>query len=128
MAHIHQAVLVEFPVLVPVGAIPLAGIVVPFIGEAHGDTVPREGPDLLDEAIFEFLVPLARQELDDLRPPPREFRAIPPAAVLGIGERDTDGIARIPGILRHPRLLGGGLGRERRKRRTGVHAQASLKP
>ena len=42
----HQAVLVELPVLVAVAAEPLAAVVVPFIGEAHGDAVAREGPQL----------------------------------------------------------------------------------
>ena len=38
-AHPHQAVDVELPVLVAVGAVPLLTEVVPFIREAHGDAV-----------------------------------------------------------------------------------------
>ena len=40
----HQAVVVEFPVFVAVAAVPLAGVVVPFVGEADGDAMAAEGP------------------------------------------------------------------------------------
>src|SRR5580700_2702630 len=52
-----------------------------------------------------------------------EFRAIPPPAVFGVGQCHPLGIARIPGVLRHAGLLGGGLAGERGKRRTR-HATA----
>jgi hypothetical protein len=38
----HQAVLIELPVLIPVGAEPIAAVVVPLIGEAHGHPVLAE--------------------------------------------------------------------------------------
>ena len=44
MAQPHQPFLVELPVLVTVGAEPAAGIVVPFVGEAHRDAVALERP------------------------------------------------------------------------------------
>ena len=34
-----RPVLVEFPVLVAIAAKPVSAIVVPFVGEAHGDAV-----------------------------------------------------------------------------------------
>src|SRR5689334_22487416 len=43
----HQAQLVELPVLVAVGTEPVAGIVAPFVGEAHRDAVALAGPDFL---------------------------------------------------------------------------------
>ena len=58
---------VEFPVLVAVGAEPLAGVVVPFIGKAHGDAIVGEGPQFLDQPVVQFPCPFARQELVDLR-------------------------------------------------------------
>src|SRR3954447_7389079 len=61
-AQPHQALLVEFPVLVAVAAEPVAAVVVPFIGEAHGDAIVAERPHLLDQAVVELAVPLARQE------------------------------------------------------------------
>ena len=42
-APAHQAALVEFPVLVAVGPEPVGRIVVPFVGEAHGDAVAVAG-------------------------------------------------------------------------------------
>ena len=50
--------------------------------------------------------------------PSKNFGAVAPAAVLGIGQRHPFGIARIPGVFRHAGFLGGGLSRERRQRRT----------
>src|SRR5271166_5307692 len=50
----HQAVLVEFPVLVAVAAEPMTAVVVPFIGEANGDAVLAESPDFLDQAVVEL--------------------------------------------------------------------------
>src|SRR6185312_2909227 len=56
-ASAHQAVLVELPLLVAVGAMPLAGIVMPFILKAHGDAIVVERPEILDQAILMFLCP-----------------------------------------------------------------------
>ena len=66
-ARSHQAVLGELPVLIAVGAKPVAGIVVPLVLEAHGNMVFVEGPQLFDQAIVEFLGPLAAQEGFDKR-------------------------------------------------------------
>src|SRR6185503_17886271 len=63
----HEALLAEFPVLIPVRAIPLPGVVVPFVRETHGDPVAFERPQLLDEAVVELFRPFALEEFDDLR-------------------------------------------------------------
>ena len=39
LAAAHQAFLVEFPVFVAVAAKPVAAIVMPFVGEAHGNAI-----------------------------------------------------------------------------------------
>src|SRR5580692_3761627 len=54
----HQAVFVELPVLVAVAAKPMAAVVVPLIGETHGDPVFAKGPNFLDEPVVEFARPL----------------------------------------------------------------------
>src|SRR5712692_9411381 len=113
----HQAVLAELPILVAVTAEPAAAIVVPLIGEANGDPIVPVGPDLLDQAIVELALPFASQERDDGVAALDELRAVAPAAVDRVGESDTGGIARIPGVLGEPHLFGGGLGGERGKRR-----------
>ena len=41
---------------------PVATVVVPLVGEAHGDPVLAKGPDFLDQAIVELTVPLVRQK------------------------------------------------------------------
>src|SRR5437868_2026706 len=55
----HVALGIELPVLVPVRTEPLAGLVLPFVGEAHRDAVTLERPQLLDQAILALLRPLA---------------------------------------------------------------------
>jgi 2-keto-3-deoxy-L-rhamnonate aldolase RhmA len=68
-AQTHQAMLVEFPVLVAVAAEPVAAVVVPFIGKAYGDAVLSKGPDLLDQPVVEFMLPFACQKgFDSIAP------------------------------------------------------------
>ena len=114
----HQAVLVELPVFVAVAAVPIVAVIVPFVGEAHGDAVFAERPELLDQAIVELAVPLALQEGLDLLAPVEKLGAVAPAAVHRVGQHHARGIARVPGVLGHAHLLGGGLGGERRQRWT----------
>ncbi len=44
VACFHQSGFIELPVFIPVRAVPLAGIVMPFVGEADGDTVRGKRP------------------------------------------------------------------------------------
>jgi hypothetical protein len=50
-AAAHQAVLVEFPLLIAVGAEPLSGVVMPFVLETHGDEIAVERPEILDQPV-----------------------------------------------------------------------------
>src|SRR5262249_14837757 len=90
---------------------------VPFVGETHGDAVVAERPDLLDQAVVELALPLARQECLDGGAALEDFGAVAPAAVGRVGERDASGITRVPGVFGEPRLLRRDLGGERGKRR-----------
>src|SRR4029079_12222228 len=128
LAPAHQAVLVELPLLVAVGAMPLPGIVMPFILEAHRDAVLIERPEILDQAIVMLLRPFAGEECDDRFAALKEFGAVTPAAILGIGQRHPDRIARIPGVFRHARLLGGGFAGEGRQRRTRHDVSPGWRP
>src|SRR3984893_10672558 len=66
-AKAHQAVFVEFPILVAIAAEPVAAVVMPFIGKAHGDAVAVESPDFLDQPVVAFARPFAREKsLDGL--------------------------------------------------------------
>src|ERR1700734_3495818 len=64
----HQAVLVELPELVAIGAEPLGPVVMPFVGEAHRHPVVAKSPQLLDEPVVELLVPFTREERADSLP------------------------------------------------------------
>src|ERR1700752_5362088 len=94
---------------------PLAAGIVPLILKAHGNAVVVKSPEILDQPIVELLCPFAGEKGLDRLASPEKFRAVAPAAVLGIGERNAFGIARIPGVFRHARLLRGGLSCEWRK-------------
>src|SRR5437879_2418779 len=115
----HQAMLVELPLLVAVGAMPLPGIVVPLILKPHRDTVAVERPEILDQAILVLLRPFAGEERHDRGAALENFGAVTPAAPFRIGERHAFGVACIPGIFGHAGFLGRGLSRERRKRGAG---------
>src|SRR5215470_17127297 len=82
----HQAVLVEFPVLVAVAAEPMTAVVVPLVGETHCYAVLAKGPDFFDQAVVEFAVPFAGQECLDFSAAVQEFCAVSPAAVGRVGE------------------------------------------
>src|SRR5262245_43825340 len=114
-APAHEAVLCEFPVLVAVGAEPAARVVVPLVGEAHGDARPIPRPDFLDQPVVELPCPLAPQELHDRLAAGEELAAVSPDAVRGVRERNALGIAAVPRVLGGARLLLGGLARERWK-------------
>src|SRR5260370_22174528 len=114
-AQAHQTVLVEFPVLVAMAAKPVAAVVVPLIGETHGNAVVAEGPDFLDQAVVKFALPLASQKLLDRLAALQEFHTVPPPAVARIGERDALRIARVPGILGQADFLDRGFTGEGRK-------------
>src|SRR5262252_6338112 len=75
----HEPVVIELPVLIAIGAIPVTRVVVPLVSEAHRNAVPGECPQFLDEPIVQFLGPLARQESNDFVSSVDELRAVPPS-------------------------------------------------
>src|SRR3546814_10589142 len=89
MARAHQAARVELPILIAVGAEPVARVVMPLIGEADGDPVLAPGPDLLDETVVELLRPFPLQELDARSTSLHELGTVPHPAILGIDRKST---------------------------------------
>src|ERR1700729_3843759 len=65
LAPAHQAVPVELPLLIAIGAIPLAVRIVPLILKAHRDAIVVERPETLNQAIVMFFRPFAREKSDD---------------------------------------------------------------
>ena len=111
----NQAVLVELPVFIAIAAKPLAAVVMPFVGKAHGYPILAKRPQFLDQPVFEFRVPIcgSRNCLDGLAAL-EKFGAVAPPAVRRVGESDARRIAGIPRIFSHARLLCGCLQRKRR--------------
>jgi len=103
-AALHQSAGGELPVLVAIGAEPIAAVVMVFTREAYGDAVIRTRP---------FSRPLAFEESIDRVAAGDEFRAVSPLAIFGIGECDPGRIAAVPGILGQPGFLRGGIVVER---------------
>src|SRR2546421_583721 len=60
LAPSHQAVAGELPLLVAMGPIPIAAVVMPFIGKAHGDPIAGKRPHVLDQTVVELALPFAR--------------------------------------------------------------------
>src|ERR1700682_1093395 len=115
----HQAIVVKFPILVAIAAEPIPAVIVPFIGKADGDPIRVEGPHFFNQPVVQFADPFSRQKCFNRLASPQEFGTVSPPAIGGICERDAGRIARIPGILGQPRLLGGGFVGERRQRWAG---------
>ncbi len=80
----HQAMRVEFPVLIAVGPEPVSAVVMPFVGEPHGHSLLTVSPQLFDQAIIEFARPFAGKKSLDLVAAMDELCAVPPYAVDGI--------------------------------------------
>jgi len=53
----HNSFGIELPVFIPVGAIPLARIILTLIGKSRSDPIITEGPELLDESVLRFAFP-----------------------------------------------------------------------
>ncbi len=117
---LHEALGVEFLLLVAVGAEPLALGVVVLVLEAHGDAVFVEAPQLFDEAVLVLVGPRADEEGPDGVAAGEELTAVAPAAVGGIGQGHAVGVAGIPGVFGEAGFLGGGFESERWQGRTGV--------
>src|ERR1700731_3348207 len=62
----HQATVIKLPILIAVGAEPIPGVIVPFVGEMDGGPVSVVSPELFDKPVVQLFRPLAFQKLDDL--------------------------------------------------------------
>ncbi len=124
----HPAVWRKLPVLVPVGPVPAPGVVPPLVGKPDGNSVVVEGPELLDQPIFDFPIPLATEEGLDLHAATEKLRPVPPDAVWCVCGDHPAGIAAVPGIFGRSdlgRRSGQGERRERRAGFLGSHLTTS---
>src|SRR5216683_3066214 len=108
-AQAHQAVFVELPILVAVAPKPMAAVVMPLVGESHGNAIIRESPQFLDQPIVQLARPFSNQERLNGLAPLEELDAVAPTAVGGVSQRNARRVARVPRVLGHAHLLRGGL-------------------
>ena len=58
VAKPHQAMIIKLPVLIAIGAEPIPGVIVPFVGEAHRDAIFGVTPKFFNKPIVHLLRPL----------------------------------------------------------------------
>src|SRR5713101_3891794 len=75
----HKPIIIEFPVLIAVGAIPVIRVIVPLVSETYGDPVLGKRPHFLDKPVVPLLGPLAREKGNDFVSSGDEVRSVPPA-------------------------------------------------
>jgi hypothetical protein len=97
MAVRHKSVCGKKPVFVAIGAEPLSAVVAILIGIPHCDPVVSGGPQLLDEPVFVFLIPLAGDERLGFCTIFREFNPVTPTRMKGVGECNFCRISRVGG-------------------------------
>jgi hypothetical protein len=62
VAGVHQSVRIEVPIFIAIGAIPLANVVMPFIGKAYCDAGVSEGSEFFDQPILVLVCPFVVQK------------------------------------------------------------------
>ena len=64
----HQTLVVEFPQLIAVTAMPRARVVMPLVLKTHADAVVGECPQRLDQPIVELATPFASEKRANVQP------------------------------------------------------------
>src|ERR1700720_617419 len=118
VAKPHQTIVAKLPILISIRAEPIPGVVVPFVSEAHGNTISGVCPELFDEPVVQLFSPFAFQKLDDLLPSTEKLSPISPARIYSVSECDLFRIARIPSIFGQANFFDSRVAIEWRHRRT----------
>tara|TARA_R110000868_G_scaffold177713_7_gene416761 strand:- start:279 stop:695 length:417 start_codon:yes stop_codon:yes gene_type:complete len=96
----HVPVAIELPMLIAVGAVPMAGFgVLPLVFETHRDAVIGETPEFFLQSVVEFDRPLSRKEIFDRITALEELVSVSPFGIECVGLSDRLRITSIPGIL-----------------------------
>ena len=54
VAKSHQTIVAKLPILIAIRAEPIPRVVVPFVSEAHGNTISAVCPELFDEPVVQL--------------------------------------------------------------------------
>ena len=112
---------IKLPVLIAVGAEPVAGIVTVLICKTDCDAVAGESPELFDKPVVQLPIPFASQESNNLFASRNEVRTISPSGVYRVCERDAARVTRVSRVLSSSNFLDGGRLIEGRKWWAFVH-------
>jgi hypothetical protein len=80
----HIPPVVKLPILIAIGAKPIARIIMPLIAEPYCNPITLKCPEFLDEPVVEFFIPFPSQEMDNGLMTSKELRTIPPHAILRV--------------------------------------------
>src|SRR5580704_3032452 len=132
VADFREPRVIEFPILIPIRSIPLAGSVVRLVGEADSDPAPGESPQLLDEAVIQLPSPFSVEESNDLGAAVQKFRAVAPVTVKAVPACDSLRVARVPVVLdranfQDRRLLGERRQEARHRFRLCIHSELPIR-
>src|SRR5690606_1077667 len=86
VTYLHQTVFAKFPVFIAVRAEPVAGVVMPFVSVAYGDTVIAVSPQFLDQTVIEFFGPFAFKKGLRFFAALDEFSTVAPFGIHAVGE------------------------------------------
>src|SRR5882762_3135761 len=70
----HKPIIIEFPVLIAIGAIPVIRAVVPLVSETERDPVSSKRPHFLDPPVVPLLAPTAKEKSNDPGSPVDKLR------------------------------------------------------
>jgi len=127
MTPLHQSLLIELPVLIPIRPKPLPSGIMALITEPHRNPVPIKRPQLFDQSVLQLPRPFPRQKSNYLLPARNKLRPVAPNTVHRISQRNTLRITRVPTIFSGTHLQNGCLAckwRNEGRRRSCCHSPA----
>lgn len=77
--RIHQALFVELPIFIAIGAKPVSRVIVVLVRKTYRDAVAVESPCLFYESIVQLSGPFSREERDNLLSSGYKLGAVSPA-------------------------------------------------
>lgn len=84
MTIFHEPILIKLPIFVTMSTEPISSFVVVFVAKSNSDAIVTVSPNLFDEAVTIFRLPLVGEKSCDFVTSVQELRSIAPNSVLGV--------------------------------------------
>ena len=108
----HDAISIEGPVFIPIGAIPLPSIIMELILEVHRDGVVVEGEQILPQAVPLLHLPFLGEKFDDGISALEEVVSVAPNTVLRVALGNLLWVLCVPVVFGYLHFLSSCLQRE----------------